>query len=261
MRWRGCGRRKGLGISGKTTVNDPNSAVTGRTPWDFIHSHLTITLIVLGCTVVIVLGLFLYAYINTAPGKPVILFGNTIIQKPGTQPPSVVTPPRVPLPKPGAQHPPNGPPVISADTLEELRTQTGVLELYVLQDDLPLSNLPDGVYGFAPPWTINSDSTGAVGGTDFDRLTLGRTSVGTAVMEIHKATSGSVYVIGYVAMNSLVLLQNPTRSDPIDVILSFQAYQDWVPIGVPATKILHSNNRSITSDDGRSFYVNDMRIR
>lgn len=220
----------------------------GRTTWDFVHENQKLVLLIVGIIVLVLSVFFIFALVGTKAGETVTLFGIKLFQKP---------PITVPLQPPVTPQPT----VISANTLDEIRETTGVRELRELEGGLNLTSLPNGVFGFVPPWMINTDSVG-VGGTGFDRLTLSRKRGGTGVMEIHKSSdAGQIYVIGYVSQTSLVLLQNQSRNEAIAVILFFEFYQGRVPIAIPKDSIIESDNRSIDGDDGQHYYVNDMKIR
>ena len=144
----------------------------------------------------------------------------------------------------------------SQASLEELRRKNGVRELQALENDLNLSRLPNGVYGYTVPWIIDSDPTGVVGATGVSRIALLRRSGGTAVMEVHKSSQGMVYIIGFVSQDQLVRLQDPSRKSPLDITLFFSPYQSFDEVvALPVEQIVSSSNRSVESQ-----YVNDIVV-
>ena len=146
---------------------------------------------------------------------------------------------------------------LTSDSQESLRGITGVRELQPLENDLDIKRLPNGVYGFTVPWIINTNSTGVVGGTGFDRISLQKSGGGTAVMEIHKAEAGDIYVVGYVSESDLMRLIDPSRRTELEVMLFFEAFREFArPVAIPASRIQRSTNRSV---EGR--YVNDLLVR
>lgn len=144
----------------------------------------------------------------------------------------------------------------TAGSLEELRKKNGVRELRPLENDLNLSRLPNGIYGFTVPWIINTDSTGVVGGTGLSRISLHRTGGGTAVMEMHKSEQGQVYIIGFVTQDQLIRMQDPSRRASLGITLFFHPYQNFDElVAVPYERIISSDNRSV-----EGYYVNDIDV-
>jgi hypothetical protein len=163
----------------------------------------------------------------------------------GQQPPTQVLAPSV------------SPAIVSAESVEALRRIDGVRELRLLENDLNLSRLAPGVFGFTVPWIINTDPGGVVGGTGVDRISLQQSSLGTAVMEVHKRPDSEIYVIGYVSDTDLVRLQNPSRKADADVTLFFASYREFShPVAIPISRITASENRSVGDQ-----YVNDLSVR
>jgi len=146
--------------------------------------------------------------------------------------------------------------IVSAESIEALRTMNAVRPLQPLEDDQFISSLPSGVYGFTVPWIINTNSSGIVGGTGINKLGLNRSSRGTAVMEIHKLYSGDIYVVGYLSESDLALLQNSSRTSDAKATLFFSPYHEFsVAVAIPLSHIKTSRNRRI-----ENFYANDISV-
>ena len=146
--------------------------------------------------------------------------------------------------------------ILNAESVEALRRSDGVRPLRTLENELNINRLPAGVYGFTVPWIINTDSTGVVGGTGVDRISLQQSSGGTAVMEIHKSAAGTIYVTGYVSETDLVRLQNPSRVADAEVTLFFTPYREFsLTVAIPISRIKTSDNRSVGDQ-----YVNDLSV-
>ena len=244
------------------------NSLVGRTSWDLIYdvfkNHRTLALSLLGGVVFVVVGI---AYITAGPGEPVTVFGVEWFRKSSS--PSVtdktVEEPRQQADASRPEQPENAlelpesssRSLITAKTVEELRQQTGVRQLEQLESGLELSKLPNGRYGFIKPWDIGDD-----------RLSLNRFSFGPWLVEIHKSTpEGRVYVIGYLSRESLVRLRDPTRNDPIQIMLFVYpaGYEipagHQIPVAIHSGSIISSDSRLIQDDDGGRFYINDMAIR
>jgi len=147
--------------------------------------------------------------------------------------------------------------IVTAESLQALRTLNGVRTLRPLENDLNLSELPPGVYGFTVPWIVNSDSIGVVGGTGASRITLQESSFGTLVMEVHKRGDGEVYLVGYVSETDLVRLQDPSRTANAEVALFFRPFREFsITVAIPISRIQKSRNRSVANQ-----YVNDLSVR
>lgn len=150
----------------------------------------------------------------------------------------------------------SAPVVITAETMERLRELTGARPLGERDSGRPLSRLPNGVYGYTTPWMINTDAAGVVGGTGVERITLEPRSGGTLVMEIHKARSGGVYVVGYTDQQHVAQMATPGEATKIEIELFFAPNEEFdTPLAIPVERIMSSDQRSM---GGR--YVNDMEI-
>ena len=80
------------------------------------------------------------------------------------------------------------------------------------KEELKISQLPNGVFGFTTPWSLNDTSRQAAG-----NITLGRTMLRTSDTESHKTREGKIFVLVYVDESSLPQLQNPERVDTLDM--------------------------------------------
>ncbi len=152
----------------------------------------------------------------------------------------------------------------SPDSIEalkaDLREANGVRQLEPLENDLPLHALPNGVYGFTVPWIINTDSTGVVGGTGADRISLNRSSFGTLQMEVHKAADGSVYIVGFVSSQDYENFISAKEGEKLTFTLLFKPYLDSnIPLAVPLDSIIFSDNRTIETNTDH-FYANDLQV-
>lgn len=190
---------------------------------------------------------FVWEYRHTQPGKKVVIFGVPIVTKPAALPESRDPPRRA------------GVALVARDDLRTLRQANGVSEISGLEVGRRLQTLPNGKYGFSPPWMINSNPVGVAGGTGFDRLTLGRKR-STSVMEVHKSSTGIVYVVGYLLEEILVRAQDPTRTKPISATLFFEPSAGRCLVAIPEWMILSSEGRSTENEDGGEIYANDIQL-
>lgn len=146
--------------------------------------------------------------------------------------------------------------IITAETVERLRELTGVHPLGERDSGRPLSRLPNGVYGYTVPWMINTDGSGVVGGTGVEKITLHPGSGGTGVMEIHKAGSGGIYVVGYTDQPRIAQMVAPGDATKVEIELFFAPFEEFdTPLAIPVERIMSSTNRSVSHE-----YVNDMEI-
>ena len=149
--------------------------------------------------------------------------------------------------------------VVESD-VAALRNANGVSEVSGLEVGQGLRALPDGRYGFSPPWMINTDPAGVIGGTGFDRITLSRSRRGTAVMEVHKSSLGTVYVVGYLSEEALLRVQDQARTAPVSATLFFEPRQARRAVAIPERMIVSSNHRSTESDEGESIYIIELQV-
>ena len=120
-----------------------------------------------------------------------------------------------------------------------------------MEEEVELHNLPTGVYGFTVPWILNSDSSGVVGGTGEDRISLRPSPGGTAVMEIHKSIDGQNYLVCFLNKSSIeeVAANNSMKiSDPlIEIIVSFTFHDDFpYSIAIPLQRIVNYKHRRVS---------------
>lgn len=126
-----------------------------------------------------------------------------------------------------------------------------------LENDKNLSQLPNGVFGYTVPWIINSNSSGIVGGTGVDKISLEQKSFGTLVMEVLKDSHGRVYVVGFVSQEQLVRMQDPSRTTDVQALVFFLSYQEFNQlVALPLERIISSDNRTVENK-----YVNDVVFR
>ena len=79
-----------------------------------------------------------------------------------------------------------------------LRKERGLRELRPLEEGMPISELPVGVYGFMTPWSVEHLASAH----------LGAQAGGTAVLELHKTQSGDVELVGYVSQETATRIEN-----------------------------------------------------
>ena len=137
------------------------------------------------------------------------------------------------------------PSIDTAQTVEELRTLHDVQRMRPIDDERNIADIPGGIYGFAVPWMLNSNSSDVVGGTGVGRLTLVNQSAGTLMMEVHKTSSGQIYIIGYLSLEDVQHITNPGM-DSLELTLFMQPVQIYtVPIAIPIQRLLNSRFRSV----------------
>lgn len=128
--------------------------------------------------------------------------------------------------------------LVVRDSAARIREATGVRELRPREEDLGIVRLPNGVFGFTVPWMFNTDPSGVVGGTGLDRISLHKAAGGTAVMEVHKSSSGENFVLVYVSEETLIRLQDQSRTVALDATLFFAPYEgNSHPVAIPTGRI------------------------
>ena len=211
------------------------------TIWDFIRGLIRdypkLVLFIVGVVVLLFSSVFLLSFFNTKPGDMVTMLGLELFPRPETR---------------KGRDARNNLPVISENTIEEIREINGVRALEPLQNGLDISRLPHGIFGFVTPWGVKSPG-----------LTLYRRKINTYQLEIHKSSgSGQIYVVGYVSPESLLSLQDQLRDSPAKVILFLVPFDGMVPAAIPYSRVIGSANRWISGDEGQgSYYIIDMSIR
>ena len=130
----------------------------------------------------------------------------------------------------------------STDAESQLRNQDQVEPLGVLDIGKPLSQVPNGVYGYIPPWTL------LPWGTDSDP-TLGQRG-GTAVLELHKLRDGSVRLLLYVAENDAQKIQ--AKHDVLAVSVFPEPWaKAYTPVSIALSEIVSGKFVSVDKTSGR----------
>jgi hypothetical protein len=139
-------------------------------------------------------------------------------------------------------------------TLEQIRAANGVRALWPLEVGKKLESLPNGVFGYIKPWEIENGVNRSV--------SLGRSKGGNSIVEIHKSTSGEIFLFGFVSQSTQVQLEQPSRTQPIEAHVFFDPFQEFthlVPIHV--WQIISCNHRTIEDEYSKTYELCDVRIK
>jgi hypothetical protein len=129
--------------------------------------------------------------------------------------------------------------LITAESIDELRQKNGVRQLLPLENDLRLSRLPNGVYGYTVPWQIEQLKSD-------DKVS--RECGGTSVVEVHKSVEGHIFLLGFVSQTDLIALQDPSRKTQTDIIVFFSKYSEFDKlVAIPVERIVFLDHRDIES--------------
>ncbi len=108
-----------------------------------------------------------------------------------------------------------------------------------LEENLKISQLPNGVFGFARRWSLRDTSGQAV-----DDVALARAMGRTHDPEIHKTREGEIFVLVYVDETSLPKLQNPERVDTLDIIAFLMPHEPTDQLSaIPLSRLKNWNSR------------------
>ena len=148
-------------------------------------------------------------------------------------------------------------PVIVKDTREEIRRETGVRELRPSEDRISLSQLPDGVFGYASPSHLEE-----LGHIDFIRLEGdGGDDPGSEKVEIQKTSQGKIVVVVYVRQGDIALLGDSGRKMPIRVHACLKEHEECDRlIGLPLSRLITWHTQSEKEEGGKAEFV-EIRIR
>ncbi len=128
------------------------------------------------------------------------------------------------------------PSFVTCDSVDTLRNMNKVRPIKPLEEDKPIKQLANGVYGFTVPWSLKSDG-----------LSLGGRKGGTAIVEVHKSSQGTIFALAYVSETDLIALLDPTRKEPIATTIFFQPYKGYDQlIGIPLERIRKCDHRDIS---------------
>jgi hypothetical protein len=123
------------------------------------------------------------------------------------------------------------------------------------ENELPLSQLPDGIYGFATPWSIEPRLR-RTDGSYYDDLTLSSNAGGTVVAELHKRADGELALVGYMTPDELVALRNPARRERLDVVLRLTPDATRTAVSVPLGLLANVRDRHLADS-----YVLDLGLK
>ena len=148
-------------------------------------------------------------------------------------------------------------PVIVKDSRGDIRLETGVRELRPPEDHGRISQLPDGVFGYASPSRLEE-----LGHIDFVPLSGNRgDDPGSQEVEIHKTSQGGIVVLVYVRRSDLALLRDPDRIMPLRTPASLEKQEEYDQlIGLPLSRLITWHNRSEKSE-GRRMELVEIKVR
>jgi hypothetical protein len=140
--------------------------------------------------------------------------------------------------------------VVLADrSLQTIRNQAGVRPMLSEENDLPLGELPAGIYGFAVPWAVGP-------GFSPEHQTLSSTGGGTAAAELHKRADGALALAGYLTADEVVALRNPSRQTRLDVVLRLEPDPTRMAVSIPLGLVAGARDRQVEHS-----YVLDLRLK
>lgn len=145
--------------------------------------------------------------------------------------------------------------VLADASLDTLREQSRVRAMLSEEDDLPLSELPDGIYGFATPWSLEPPVNLAADTYDRD-IRLSTDTGGTAVAELHKRADGELALVGYMTSDELVALRNPSRHERLHVVLRLAPDATRTAVSIPLGLLASARDRHVGG-----FYVLDVGLK
>ena len=148
-------------------------------------------------------------------------------------------------------------PVIVKDTREDIRRETEVRELRPPEDRISISQLPDGVFGYASPSRLEE-----LGHIDFLPLERdGGDDSGNEKVEIHKTSQGKIVVVVYVRQGDMALLGDPGRKMPIRVHVCLKEHEECNRlIGLPLSRLITWHKKSEESEGHKTGSI-EIRIR
>lgn len=144
------------------------------------------------------------------------------------------------------------PPILFGEGVEGVRVLNGVRQLKNCENDLDLYHLPNGVFGWVEAYKLNSPQYWIPDSPLFtpDFLVLpSTTQIGkgekpSSTVEIHKAHDGMVRILSFVDESTCHQLQQPSRVNPIRVLL-FRQYQEYrYAVSIPRDRLQWFSHRS-----------------
>ena len=140
-------------------------------------------------------------------------------------------------------------PVITGDSREEIRLETGVRELRPPEIGKNIDALPDGVFGYASPFVL-----GELEHIGYVRLRGdGGDDPRNPMAEIHKTSEGKIVVLVYVSRSDLEHLRDPKRVAPFSAHAFMEKDEEHAQalIGLPFSLLKMWHSRSEDAGDRR----------
>lgn len=147
--------------------------------------------------------------------------------------------------------------VIVKNTREEIRRVTGVRELHPPENRISISQLPNGVFGYANPLRLEE-----LGHIDFVPLEHdGGDDSGDKRVEIHKTSQGKIVAVTYIRQGDMALLGDPGRKMPIRVHACLKEDEKCDRlIGLPVSRLITWHKKSEESKGHKTESV-EIRVR
>ena len=122
--------------------------------------------------------------------------------------------------------------------LIELRAKSGVRELRGTEESAPISELPNGVFGFmVHRWPDGS----------LDRLDgwpLHRKKNEVYSLEVHKTREGEILLFGYASEGDLGRLLSSAGDGGVEVFILFEPKSEYrFPVGIPLSRLIEWDSR------------------
>lgn len=152
----------------------------------------------------------------------------------------------------------------TADSIEILRQSSGVRSLTEQENQLPLWELPDGVFGYVEAYKFNTPEMRILDRSDIERnfalnkyLQLCQSPVFNGYAEIHKSKNNNISLICFVTEEDRILLQNPSRTESVKLTVSLTKTQKRNRvIAIPRERLEYWRQRML----GDGECVGDARI-
>lgn len=149
------------------------------------------------------------------------------------------------------------PPIRVGNTIDDIRRVNRVRELINSENNLSLYQLPNGVYGWVEAYHLDSPAimvSNSPFGPDFlvaaSSTQLRRHKEWHSDVEVHKDREGIVRIVAFVNDCSSLQLQQPSRTDRVQLLLTFREYEDYrFPVSIPRDRFKWFRHRSFADGE------------
>lgn len=137
-------------------------------------------------------------------------------------------------------------PILLDETIDGLRTKSKVVRIGDMDNERPVLEFDEAVFGFTVPWILDTSDRGIVGGTGPDKICLNTEPGGTVQLEIHRRSDGTIAFVGYCNKVDFISINKSETISKQKFTFTVSPHKEYLfPLSVPVGLIDTYRHRSL----------------